>query len=100
MTIAADLAIPGVYGQRTPTVRAANSYVSRVLAAAADDTTVGTALVRVSVLVDPPIALLQPRVALRVLRRRPVHRGPKVSDWSCPMARWATGTGRSLRDRE
>jgi hypothetical protein len=71
MTIAGDLAIPGVRGQRTPAVRAANSYLSRVLAAAADDATVGNAFVRVSGLVDPPIALLRPRVALRALRHPP-----------------------------
>ena len=70
MAVAGDLAIPGVPGQRTPAVRAANSYLSRVLAAAADDTTVATAFVRVSGLVDPPIALLRPRVAMRVLRHR------------------------------
>jgi hypothetical protein len=71
MAIAGDLAIPGIREQRTPTVRAANSYLSRVLSAAADDTTVGSAFVRVSGLVDPPIALLRPRVVLRVLRHRP-----------------------------
>jgi len=72
MAIAGDLAIPGVQGQRTPKVRAANSYLSRVLAAAADDTTVADAFVRVSGLVDPPSALLRPRVALRLLgHRRP-----------------------------
>jgi hypothetical protein len=71
MAIAGDLAIPGVQGQRTPTVRAANCYLSRVLSAAVDDSTVGNAFVRVSGLVDPPIALLRPRVVLRVLRHRP-----------------------------
>ena len=74
MTTAADLAIPAVQGRRSPTVRAANTYISRVLAAAADDTSVGTAFVRVSGLIDQPSALLRPRVALRVLRHRPAAR--------------------------
>jgi 2-polyprenyl-6-methoxyphenol hydroxylase-like FAD-dependent oxidoreductase len=78
MAVAGDLAIPGVQGQRTLAVRAANSYLSRVLAAAADDTTVGNAFVRVSGLVDPPIALLRPGVALRVLRHRPAAPAPDL----------------------
>jgi 2-polyprenyl-6-methoxyphenol hydroxylase-like FAD-dependent oxidoreductase len=71
MTTAGDLAIPGVRGQRTATARAANSYLTRVLAAAANDTTVSDAFARVSGLVDPPTALVRPRMALRVLRHHP-----------------------------
>jgi 2-polyprenyl-6-methoxyphenol hydroxylase-like FAD-dependent oxidoreductase len=70
MAIASDLAIPGVEGRRGPTVNAANGYLRKVLAVAADDATVSSAFVRVSGLVDPPIALLRPRLAVRVLRHR------------------------------
>jgi len=71
MSIAGDLVIPGVHGRRSLAVRAANSFVNRVLAAAADDATVANAFVRVSGLVDPPAVLLRPRLVLRVLRHRP-----------------------------
>jgi 2-polyprenyl-6-methoxyphenol hydroxylase-like FAD-dependent oxidoreductase len=71
MTVAGDLAFPGVQGRRTPVIRAANGYLGRVLAAAAEDATVGAAFVRVSGLVDPPITLLRPRVAVRALLPRP-----------------------------
>jgi hypothetical protein len=67
MTVAGDLAFPGVQGRRTPAIRAANSYLGRVLAAAEEDATVGAAFVRVSGLVNPPITLLRPRVAVRAL---------------------------------
>lgn len=74
MTVAGDLAMPGVTGRRTLAVRAAYGYLNRVLSAAASDTTVGEAFVRVSGLVDPPIALIRPGMALRVLRCRPPSR--------------------------
>ena len=91
MALAGDVAIPGVQGPRTATVRAANSFVNRVLATAADDTVAGAAFVRVSGLVDPPIALLRPRVALRALWRHPAPR---------PAAPGRDSTGQQYTRRE
>jgi 2-polyprenyl-6-methoxyphenol hydroxylase-like FAD-dependent oxidoreductase len=70
MAVAADLALPGVPGERATAVRAAAAYLDQVLSAGAQDTAVATAAVRVFGLVDPPTALLRPRVAARVLRHR------------------------------
>ncbi|HEY6596018.1 MAG TPA: FAD-binding monooxygenase [Asanoa sp.] len=70
MAVAADLALPGVPGERAAAVRAAAAYLDQVLSAGAHDTAVATAAVRVFGLVDPPTALLRPRVAARVLRHR------------------------------
>lgn len=69
-----DLASPEVEGRRDVQTRLVNRYIGRVLAASERDGEVGRAFVRVSGLVDPPGALLRPRVLARVLRhsrRRP-----------------------------
>lgn len=64
-----DLRLPVVPGQRSPQVRLVNRYVAQVQAAAAVDTGVGLAFLRVANLLDPPQALLRPAVAGRVLAR-------------------------------
>ena len=61
-----DLRLPAVPGPRPPRVRAVNSYVARVQAAAATDATVGLAFLRVANLLDRPEALLRPSIAVRV----------------------------------
>jgi hypothetical protein len=66
MARGADLALPGVPGDRSWSQRLIGSYIARLHAAAARDARLGTAFVRVSGLVDGPAALLRPRVALRV----------------------------------
>ena len=68
LAIAADLALPDVEGSRTPRLWLLNRYVSRLQAAAAHDSTLSRAFLRVTGLVDPPESLLRPRVATRVLR--------------------------------
>jgi flavin-dependent dehydrogenase len=68
MATGADLALPGVDGPRTLRVRLANAYMGRLLAAAAHDSAVATAFVRVIGMVDPLSSLLQPTLAVRVLR--------------------------------
>jgi 2-polyprenyl-6-methoxyphenol hydroxylase-like FAD-dependent oxidoreductase len=68
MAVGADLAFPGVEGRRTPKTRLLNAYVGRLHATAATDGDVATAFFRVAGLLDPPTALLAPRIALRVLR--------------------------------
>lgn len=64
-----DLAFPEVEGRRTMQTRVVNRYIGRVLTAAGRDAEVGRAFVRVSGLVDPPGALLRPRMVTRVLRQ-------------------------------
>jgi 2-polyprenyl-6-methoxyphenol hydroxylase-like FAD-dependent oxidoreductase len=68
LTTGADRALPGIDGRRPARLRIASRYVARVQRAAALDTEVAKAFVRVTGLVDPPEALLRPAVALRVLR--------------------------------
>jgi 2-polyprenyl-6-methoxyphenol hydroxylase-like FAD-dependent oxidoreductase len=64
----ADLAIPEVDGARPPRLRLVNGYVSRLQAAAAHDSALSQAFLRVTGLVDRPEALLRPSIAGRVLR--------------------------------
>jgi 2-polyprenyl-6-methoxyphenol hydroxylase-like FAD-dependent oxidoreductase len=64
----ADLAIPEVDGARPPALRLVNGYVNRLQAAAAHDSALSRAFLRVTGLVDRPQALLRPSIAGRVLR--------------------------------
>jgi len=79
----ADLAFPQVPGKRSAKVRLVNAYMPRLHAAAAHDTALAAALVRVIGLKDRPEGLLRPDRVLRVLRgnladrRRPA---PALSD--------------------
>jgi hypothetical protein len=66
MARGADLALPGVPGHRSWTLRLISSYIARLHAAAEHDARLGTAFVRVSGLLDDPAALLRPSIALRV----------------------------------
>jgi 2-polyprenyl-6-methoxyphenol hydroxylase-like FAD-dependent oxidoreductase len=68
MAVGADLAFPNVPGRRTAKIRIANSYLPKLLAAAATDAALGRAFVRVLGMIDPPSALLRPDRVLRVLR--------------------------------
>ena len=70
LALGADLSLPDVDGPRPPRRRVANAYMSRLLAAAADDPQLSRAFVRVTGLIDPPEALLRPATALRVLHPR------------------------------
>ncbi|HEX6314705.1 MAG TPA: hypothetical protein VFZ73_07595 [Gemmatimonadaceae bacterium] len=79
MAAGADLVFPGVTGRRTRKLRLASAYIARVHAAAARDPQLAAAFVRVSGLVDPPDALLRPRVAVRVLRHSVRARGEHPS---------------------
>jgi hypothetical protein len=74
LAVGGDLAFPGVEGRRTPRTRLLGAYIERLHAAAATDAELAAAFLRVAALVDPPTALMAPRIALRVLgdgRRRP-----------------------------
>ncbi|WP_198344412.1 FAD-dependent oxidoreductase [Mycobacterium dioxanotrophicus] len=74
MASGADLTLPRVEGHRSPSIRFANRYTERVLAAAESDGLVAETFLRVTNLVDAPTALLRPSIVARVLaapRRHP-----------------------------
>ncbi|WP_245746088.1 FAD-dependent oxidoreductase [Nocardia altamirensis] len=65
----ADLSHAGVVGPRTARTRVTNAYVARVHRAAHVDPVVARTFLRVANLVEPPAALLRPRLARRILLR-------------------------------
>ncbi|MGH3673372.1 MAG: FAD-dependent oxidoreductase [Pseudonocardiaceae bacterium] len=65
-TVGADLAFPGVPGTRTGRIRMTNVYLSRLLAAASSDVTLGAAYLRVLGLLDRAGGLMRPDRVLRV----------------------------------
>jgi 2-polyprenyl-6-methoxyphenol hydroxylase-like FAD-dependent oxidoreductase len=77
---AADLALPGTPGRRSPAHRGATAYLARVQAAAAEDAAVAEGFLRVTGLIDPPSALLQPRILLPALGLRRPRVLPQFSD--------------------
>jgi 2-polyprenyl-6-methoxyphenol hydroxylase-like FAD-dependent oxidoreductase len=88
----ADLGYAGVEGRRTMKIRLANSYIPRLQHAAVHDAALTEAFIRVAGLIDPPQALLRPKVVWRVLRsfRRPTTPAPRL-----PEERTAGAVGRS-----
>ena len=68
IAVGADLAFPQVPGKRSPKVRLVNAYMPRLHSAAAHDTALAAALVRVIGLKNRPEGLLRPDRVLRVLR--------------------------------
>jgi flavin-dependent dehydrogenase len=80
MATGGDLAFPKVPGRRTLQMRLLNDYLDRLLASAAHDPQLGRAFLRVAGLVDPPQALLAPRLAARVLRARRPRAAPRPAN--------------------
>jgi 2-polyprenyl-6-methoxyphenol hydroxylase-like FAD-dependent oxidoreductase len=74
MARGADLAFPAVPGHRSWSQRLLGRYIARLHAAAANDTRLGIAFVRVCGMMDAPGALLRPSVVLRALGRSRVVR--------------------------
>jgi len=76
----ADLGYPGVEGERSDQVRLVNQYIPAVLAAATQDPVVTDAFLRVAGLVEDPMSLMRPDIAVRVGRamqqRRPATTTP------------------------
>ena len=68
MAAGGDLAFPGVQGRRTRKTRLMSSYITRLHAAAAHDSHLATAFIRVAGLVSRPQTLLHPGIAMRVAR--------------------------------
>lgn len=62
-----DLGFPGTEGRRTLAVRMGNAYVPRLRSAAVHDAALTRAFLRTAGLVDPPTAIMRPRVLARVL---------------------------------
>jgi 2-polyprenyl-6-methoxyphenol hydroxylase-like FAD-dependent oxidoreductase len=68
MSAGADLGFPGVRGRRSLKTWLGNLYIPRLQAAATSDGALSAAFLRTAGLVDPPQALMRPRVISRVLR--------------------------------
>jgi 2-polyprenyl-6-methoxyphenol hydroxylase-like FAD-dependent oxidoreductase len=68
ISVIGDFRLPEVAGRRTLKVRLVKAYLPHLHAAAAVDSRVGAAFLRVSNLLDPPPRLLSPTLMLRVLR--------------------------------
>ena len=67
LAVGADLAIPGVPGERPRAVRFVNAYLGRVFRAAARDPKVALAFMKVAHLIAPPPSLFAPHIVARVL---------------------------------
>jgi 2-polyprenyl-6-methoxyphenol hydroxylase-like FAD-dependent oxidoreductase len=78
--VGGDLSLPQVEGHRPLAVRVSNMYVDRLQTAAESDVAVAEQLTRVVALLDPPAALLHPKLLLCAARarRRPRAEVPRV----------------------
>ncbi|MEO6701529.1 MAG: FAD-dependent monooxygenase [Jatrophihabitantaceae bacterium] len=63
-----DLDFPEVQGARPLKVRMGNAYMSRLQYAATKDASITDAFMRVAGLMDPPTALMRPKMLVKVLR--------------------------------
>jgi 2-polyprenyl-6-methoxyphenol hydroxylase-like FAD-dependent oxidoreductase len=79
MAAGGDLRLPEIEGKRPLITKVINRYITRLHRVAAHDTVVSTAFRRVSGLLDPPGAVLAPRILVRVLLggRRATVRSPR-----------------------
>jgi hypothetical protein len=82
MSAHSDLRMPWIEGARTPLVRLGNAYAARLYRAARDDAAVARSFMRVASLVDPPLDIVRPTIALRVLFRggQTRHAKPPAGD--------------------
>ena len=87
MAAGGDLLFPGVQGRRTRRMRLLGAYLTRLHAAAANDSDLAAAFLRVAGLVSPPQSLLRPGVALRVLGVRGARTGPPSLVYDDPSPR-------------
>jgi 2-polyprenyl-6-methoxyphenol hydroxylase-like FAD-dependent oxidoreductase len=76
--VSADLALPEVPGRRPQATRLVNAYIGRVLAAAEDDADVARRFMRVTGMLDSPVALLHPAVLRPALLARPRRPGSRA----------------------
>jgi 2-polyprenyl-6-methoxyphenol hydroxylase-like FAD-dependent oxidoreductase len=68
--VGGDLSLPEVEGHRPMALRLSNRYVDRLQTVAETDVAVAEQFIRVVGLLDPPAALLRPKMLLRAARRR------------------------------
>lgn len=94
VNVTGDLGYRGIQGRRTPKVRVAGAYLSRVQRAAVHDEAMAEAFIRVAGLVDPAQKLLRPGTVVRALwhsRKRPAPGGGPMSEGTCPYVIDPTG---------
>jgi 2-polyprenyl-6-methoxyphenol hydroxylase-like FAD-dependent oxidoreductase len=72
-----DLDFPGVSGQRSLKVKLGNAYMARLQYAATKDSSITDAFMRVAGLIDPPTALMRPKMLAKVMR---LSRGRPVTE--------------------
>jgi 2-polyprenyl-6-methoxyphenol hydroxylase-like FAD-dependent oxidoreductase len=99
MSAGADLGFSGTKGKRTVKVRMGNAYVSRLQAAAVTDGVLSTAFLRAAGLVDPPQALLRPKVIVRALFPRSGRSGTEPGRAAGQYVAEVTPQGRSTMAR-
>jgi 2-polyprenyl-6-methoxyphenol hydroxylase-like FAD-dependent oxidoreductase len=68
--VGGDLSLPQVEGHRPVAMRLSNRYVERLQTAAETDLAVAEQMTRVVALLDPPAALLHPKLLVRAARAR------------------------------
>jgi 2-polyprenyl-6-methoxyphenol hydroxylase-like FAD-dependent oxidoreductase len=68
-----DLRMPEAVGSRTPAVKFVNWYISKLHRAAHDDAIPAVAFHNVGNLLAPPVSIMHPRIALRVMLRALSH---------------------------
>jgi 2-polyprenyl-6-methoxyphenol hydroxylase-like FAD-dependent oxidoreductase len=76
MAVGGDLRYDEVEGQRTGMVKFVNWYIGKLHIAAAGDPKVALAFHRVANLLDPPPSLMQPSIALRILKGNLMRTSP------------------------
>jgi 2-polyprenyl-6-methoxyphenol hydroxylase-like FAD-dependent oxidoreductase len=69
IAVGGDLAWPGVEGERTRAIKRSNAYMGKLMFAMTRDSAVTNAFMRVAGLIDPPQALMKPRIFIRVMRQ-------------------------------
>jgi 2-polyprenyl-6-methoxyphenol hydroxylase-like FAD-dependent oxidoreductase len=77
MAAGADLRMPETIGPRRRFVDLINWYVSKLHKAAQSDAASAYTFIRVAQLLDPPTAIMSPRIAFRVLRHSVVGNGSR-----------------------
>jgi len=86
LAVGGDLALPGVDGQRCPTMRLMSAYLGRLQRAAARDPAVTAAFARVMHMLAAPTSLLRPTMLWRVWRHGAADRPTTLPATVAPAA--------------
>jgi 2-polyprenyl-6-methoxyphenol hydroxylase-like FAD-dependent oxidoreductase len=99
IAVGSDLKMPETAGPRSALVKFINWYMTRLHRAAHNDPIATLAFIRVAQLLDPPTAILRPKVAWRVLLGNIWRKGPTLQTETKfdPLisGQWASGKDRA-----